>query len=57
MRLTLARSEGLNVGPETSAAILGLKRLIELGKIELDENVVVLNTGAGYRYAAQDDRP
>jgi threonine synthase len=57
MRLALARSEGLNVCPETSAAILGLKRLIELGKIELDESVVVLNTGAGYRYAAQDDGP
>lgn len=51
MRDAVARAEGLNVCPETAVACLGLKRLIELGKVQTDENVVVLNTGAGYRYS------
>jgi threonine synthase len=51
MRLTVARAEGLSVCPETAVACLGLQRLIELGKVQADENVVVLNTGAGYRYS------
>jgi threonine synthase len=50
MRVTIAQVEGLNVCPETAVAFLGLKGLIETGKIETDDNAVVLNTGAGYRY-------
>lgn len=54
MRLMVARAEGLNVCPETAVAFLGLRRLIELGKVQVDENVVILNTGAGYRYSTAD---
>ncbi len=42
--------EGINVCPETAVGLAGLRNLVEMGQIDFDEEVVILNTGSGARY-------
>ena len=44
-QLALARLEGIGVEPASAASIAGLKKLVELGKIERDEKIVCITTG------------
>ena len=44
-QLELARLEGIGVEPASAASIAGLKKLVELGKIERDERIVCITTG------------
>jgi threonine synthase len=46
----LAQLEGVFAAPEGGAGLASVKRLIEAGKIDADERVVVFNTGSGYKY-------
>ena len=46
----LAATEGVVACPEGAATLAGLKRLIQDGFIERGENVILLNTGSGYKY-------
>lgn len=41
----LARLEGIGVEPASAASIAGLKKLVEMGKIERDERIVCITTG------------
>lgn len=47
----LARNEGLFVAPEGGALVAALKTLITDGTIDREEQVLMLNTGTGYKYA------
>lgn len=51
MQRRAAEREGLMVGPEGAAALVGLTRLLAAGRIRPDQRVVVLQTGhpANYR--------
>jgi len=49
-RRTAAKLEGIDFCPESAVGICGLWNLIESGKIDYDEDVVLLNTGSGVRY-------
>jgi threonine synthase len=44
-QLALARVEGIGVEPASAASIAGLKKLVSLGKIKPDENIVCITTG------------
>jgi threonine synthase len=46
----LARAEGAFVCPEGAACFAAVDRLRASGWLRGDENVVVLNTGAGLKY-------
>ncbi|RLI59045.1 MAG: threonine synthase [Candidatus Thorarchaeota archaeon] len=46
----VGKMEGMNICPESAVAIAGLRNLLESGKIDYDEDVVLLNTGNGSRY-------
>ena len=46
----IALEEGMIVCPEAGAAWMGLRKLIALRKIDASENILVLNTGSGYKY-------
>jgi len=45
----LARKEGLFVEPASASSIAGLKKLIELGSIDRDEEIVCVATGHGLK--------
>ncbi|MCS7114705.1 MAG: threonine synthase [Nitrososphaerota archaeon] len=45
----LARCEGLFVEPASASSIAGLKKLVESGKIDVDETVVCVATGHGLK--------
>ncbi|MEM3538368.1 MAG: threonine synthase [Nitrososphaerales archaeon] len=45
----LARKEGLFVEPASASSIAGLKKLIELGSIDKDEDIVCVATGHGLK--------
>lgn len=45
-----ARMEGLNLCPEAAVGLAGLRNLVEMGEIDYDEEVVLINTGSGARY-------
>jgi threonine synthase len=45
-----ARSEGVSLCPESAVCLDCLERLAEEGKISVDEEVVVFNTGAAQKY-------
>jgi threonine synthase len=47
---TLATTEGVIACPEGAATLVGLERLLADGSIGADEEVVLLNTGSGYKY-------
>ena len=46
----LATTEGIIACPEGAATLVGLERLLADGSIGADEEVVLLNTGSGYKY-------
>ena len=46
----LASAEGIIACPEGAATLVGLERLLADGSIGPDEEVVLLNTGSGYKY-------
>ena len=46
----LATMEGIIACPEGAATLVGLERLLADGSIGADEEVVLLNTGSGYKY-------
>ncbi len=43
-------AEGIFVAPEGAACFVALRKLVAAGKIELDQRVVVFNTGSGIKY-------
>jgi threonine synthase len=46
----LATEEGIFVAPEGGAALVAYKKLVENGFLNMDERVVLFNTGSGYKY-------
>ena len=46
----MAMAEGIIACPEGAATLVGLERLMADGSIGADEEVVLLNTGSGYKY-------
>ena len=46
----MATLEGIIACPEGAATLVGLERLMADGSIGADEEVVLLNTGSGYKY-------
>ena len=46
----MATTEGIIACPEGAATLVGLERLLADGSIGPDEEVVLLNTGSGYKY-------
>ena len=46
----IAREEGMLIAPEGAALLPALLRLIEEGHIGRNENILLLNTGSGYKY-------
>lgn len=46
----IGRLEGLFVAPEGAACVPAIRKLIERGDIQHDEQVVLFNTGAGIKY-------
>jgi len=49
-RKMAAKLEGMNICPEAAVGLAGLRNLVEMGEIDFDEEVVLLNTGSGARY-------
>ena len=49
-RRMASKLEGLDICPETAVGICGLSNLVDSGKIDYDEDVILLNTGSGARY-------
>ncbi len=49
--LTLARTDGSFICPEAAAAVAGVKRMREEGDLTRDDEVMVINTGSGLKYA------
>lgn len=45
-----ARMEGLNICPEAAVGLAGVRNLVEMGQIDYDEEIILLNTGSGARY-------
>ena len=48
--IMLARKEGILAAPESAALIAALPQLLQDGQIHPDENILLLNTGSGYKY-------
>ncbi|MEO8467356.1 MAG: threonine synthase [Gammaproteobacteria bacterium] len=46
----LAKLEGIFAAPEGGAGLFAVEKLVRDNKIGRDENVVVFNTGSGYKY-------
>ena len=46
----IARLEGILAAPEGGAGLVAIQKLIKQGKIGRDEQVVLFNTGSGYKY-------
>lgn len=46
----IGMAEGVFCAPEGAACLPALRKLIEAGKVQLDEQVVLFNTGAGVKY-------
>ena len=46
----MAALEGIFAAPEGGAGLVAVGKLVEQGKIQADESVVVFNTGSGYKY-------
>jgi threonine synthase len=47
---TCASSEGLFLCPEGAATVAAVERLVKMGWLQRDEEVVLLNTGTGLKY-------
>jgi threonine synthase len=50
----IGRNEGLFVAPEAAATVAALPHLVEIGKIQPEERVVLLITGSGLKYTHLD---
>ncbi len=48
--IDIARLEGILAAPEGGAGLVAIQKLIKQGKIRSDEQVVLFNTGSGYKY-------
>lgn len=46
----VARMEGMLLSPEGSATFMGLKKLVEKNYVQEDETVLLVNTGAWFKY-------
>jgi threonine synthase len=46
----IGRLEGLFVAPEGAACLPAIRKLLERGEVQRDEQVVLFNTGAGIKY-------
>ena len=46
----IARKEGLLIAPEGGALLVALHKLIKNGFIQRHEQILMLNTGSGYKY-------
>lgn len=46
----IAREEGMLIAPEGAALWVALLQLIKAGIVQRDENILMLNTGSGYKY-------
>jgi threonine synthase len=46
----IGAAEGLFCAPEGAACLPALRRLLESGQVQRDEQVVLFNTGAGVKY-------
>ncbi len=46
----IGKTEGIFVAPEGGACVPALQRLIDEGKVDRDERVVLFNTGSGLKY-------
>jgi threonine synthase len=46
----MARLEGIFAAPEGGAGLAAIERLVQDGKIDRGESVVLFNTGSGYKY-------
>jgi threonine synthase len=46
----MAELEGIFAAPEGGAGLAAIQKLVERGKIQPDEKVVLFNTGSGYKY-------
>lgn len=46
----IGASEGLFVAPEGAACVPALRKLIELGEVKANDQIVLFNTGAGVKY-------
>lgn len=57
MARTLAALEGLDWSPEGGAAMAALLHLVEDGRVDPGERIVVFNTGAGWLYREPLDLP
>jgi threonine synthase len=49
-RRQLAQKEGIFCCPEGAATLAGLHKLVNEGKINRDEKIVLFNTGSGLKY-------
>ena len=49
----MASSEGLMICPEAATCVGGLLKLIDEGKVDKQEKVVIFNTAAGQKYFGQ----
>ena len=46
----IAKAEGLLISPEGAATWIALQKLHEVGIISESEEILLLNTGSGYKY-------
>ncbi len=46
----MARLEGIDACPEGGAVVAGARRLIADGRLDLDQPVVLFNTGSGLKH-------
>ena len=46
----LAQTEGIFACPEGAATLAGLIKLVEQSWIDIDERIVLFNTGTGLKY-------
>ncbi|MEO8193034.1 MAG: threonine synthase [Gemmatimonadales bacterium] len=46
----IGSAEGLFVAPEGAACLAALRKLLDSGLVEMDESVVLFNTGSGIKY-------
>ena len=46
----LASAEGIFACPEGAATLVGLKKLLREGFLNVDDSIILLNTGSGYKY-------
>ncbi|NML23370.1 threonine synthase [Pseudoflavitalea sp. G-6-1-2] len=46
----IANTEGMLIAPEGAALYVALEQLLDAGKIDRNEKILLLNTGSGYKY-------